>query len=110
MVIMMYSIIFEWTTFTFWTLVIFITAILLWGWETFEERYRLNTVVIMSFVLMVGLLGFDQYRLNRAHNFSIQSGELSKTELSYRENTLKEEKTMIDRIETVDEMIGEIEK
>lgn len=106
MVIMMYSIIFEWTTFTFWTLVIFITAILLWGWETFEERYRLNTVVIVSFVLMIGLLGFDQYRLNRAHNFSIQSSELSETELTYRENMLNEEKSMLNRIEKVDEMIG----
>lgn len=96
-------------TFTFWTLVIFITAILLWGWETFEERYQLNTVVIVSFVLMIGLLGFDQYRLNRAHNFSIQSGELSKTELSYRESTLKEEKSMMDRIEMVDEMTDELD-
>lgn len=73
-------------------------------------KKTLNGIIVFWLVFWIGWLGFDQYRLQRAHNFSIPSAELSDTELEYRELELNRQKEQLNEENKADELDKLIEE
>lgn len=79
--------------------------------DELERIFNLMTVGL-CLIWMAGL-GFDQYRMQRAHDFSIPSSKLSEVELEYREDEINRQKKKIaeeKKPEELDELIKEIEQ
>lgn len=73
----------------------------------------LDRIIGVLVVIWVMGLGYDQYVMQRAHDFSIPSTELSERELTYREeevNRLREEIDAENKAEELDKMIKEIQQ
>lgn len=73
-------------------------------------KKTLNGIIVFWLVFWIGWLGYDQYRLQRAHNFSIPSNELSDVELEYRETEINRQKEQLNEENKADELDKLIEE
>lgn len=75
-----------------------------------KNRASYRKIGRLFFILGVGLLVFDQYRLYRGFNFSIDAEELSDTELFYRELAIIRKENKIAQEQERHDKINELEK
>lgn len=75
-----------------------------------ENRALYRKIGRLFFILGVGLLLFDQYRLHRGFDFSIEATELSDTELFYRELAILRKENKIAQEQERQDKINDLEK
>ena len=78
--------------------------------ESSGNRASYRKIGLLFLVSAVGLLGYDQYRLHRGFDFSIDAAELSDTELFYRERAILRKENKIAEEQQRQEMIEDLEK
>lgn len=107
--------IFELTPMSFGIIVLLVCAFVFFLFASDEmdspkNRASYRKTGLLFLILGVGLLGFDQYRLHRGFNFSIDAEELSDTELFYRERAILREENKIAQEQQRQDMIEDLEK
>lgn len=106
---------FKMTNFTLLTIVIgfFFTGFhsLIWGGTLWDEKARIVKAICGWLLLFIFILiiGYDQRRVTRAHDFAIPAEELSNTELYYRELELDRQKARKDTIKRANKLTNELD-
>lgn len=84
---------------------------LIWGGATWDENARIVKAIcgwLLVFIFIL-IIGYDQRRITRAHDFTIPAEELSNTELYYRELELDRQKERKDTIKRANKLTNELD-